>query len=84
MNEELTFDQARVRLEEIIDLLKSKEIDLDRSIDLLEEGVRIAALCSERLADNASIAAEKAIADDRSAEEDSPPATDRGDEDLER
>lgn len=84
MDEELTFGKARERLEQIIDQLKSKEIDLDKSIDLLEEGVRIAALCSERLADEASIGVEGAAEDAHSAKrEDSPPPADRGEVDFE-
>jgi exodeoxyribonuclease VII small subunit len=48
MSEETyTFDQARARLEEIAK--QAKDASLDKSLDLLEEGVRLANVCTERI-----------------------------------
>jgi len=46
-DEKYTFDQARVRLEEIVAQVRRKDVSLETSIDLLEEGVRLANLCTE-------------------------------------
>ena len=45
--ETYTFDQARARLEEIA--RQAKDVSLDKSLDLLEEGVRLANICTERI-----------------------------------
>lgn len=45
--ETYTFDQARARLEEIA--RQAKDASLDKSLDLLEEGVRLANICTERI-----------------------------------
>ncbi|MBE0476003.1 MAG: exodeoxyribonuclease VII small subunit [Coriobacteriia bacterium] len=42
-----TFAQARVRLEEIVAQVRKKDTSLERSLDLLEEGVRLANVCTE-------------------------------------
>lgn len=49
MPENITFEQAIARLEEIADRLESEEITLDESIRLYEEGMKMAKLCSDRL-----------------------------------
>lgn len=43
------FEQARVRLEEIATQVKRKDTSLEKSLDLLEEGVRLANLCTEQI-----------------------------------
>lgn len=47
--QELTFQQALGRLEEIVTEVRKKDVDLDRSLDLLEEGVRLANTCTDRI-----------------------------------
>jgi exodeoxyribonuclease VII small subunit len=42
-----TFDSARVRLEEIAAEVRKKDTSLEKSLDLLEEGVRLANQCTE-------------------------------------
>jgi exodeoxyribonuclease VII small subunit len=42
-----TFEQARIRLEEIASEVRKKDTSLERSLDLLEEGVRLANICTE-------------------------------------
>lgn len=51
MNEELTYEKAMIRLEEIVSLLEKNDVSLDESIKLFEEGMRLAAFCSEKLKD---------------------------------
>ncbi len=48
-DEKDTFETARVRLEEIAAQVKRKDISLERSLDLLEEGVRLANACTEQI-----------------------------------
>ena len=47
--EEINVKQALERLKEIAEQVDDKKIDLDKSLDLLEEGVRLANLCTERV-----------------------------------
>lgn len=49
MNEELTYEKAMARLEEIVSLLEKNDVSLDDSIKLFEEGTRLTAFCSEKL-----------------------------------
>lgn len=49
MNEELTYEKAMTRLEEIVSLLEKNDVSLDDSIRLFEEGTRLTAFCSEKL-----------------------------------
>ncbi len=47
MAEEQGFAQARARLEEIVVQVRKKDTSLEQSLDLLEEGVRLANQCTE-------------------------------------
>lgn len=47
--DEMSFEQALARLEEIVRLLERGEAPLDRSIELYQEGDRLKRLCEERL-----------------------------------
>lgn len=42
-----TFAQARARLDEIVVQVRKKDTSLEKSLDLLEEGVRLANQCTE-------------------------------------
>jgi exodeoxyribonuclease VII small subunit len=46
-DEKYTFETARVRLEEIAAEVRKKDTSLEKSLDLLEEGVRLANICTE-------------------------------------
>jgi len=46
-DERYTFEQARVRLEEIAAQVRKKDTTLEKSLDLLEEGARLALMCTE-------------------------------------
>ena len=49
MADELTYEKAVKRLEEIVDLLEKNEAPLDESMKLFEEGTKLAAFCNEKL-----------------------------------
>lgn len=44
-----SFEEALERLEEIVGLLESGELDLDRSLVLFQEGIGLARHCSKKL-----------------------------------
>lgn len=48
MSGDLSFEEALERLEAIVAQVKQKDIPLDKSLDLLEEGVRLANFCTEK------------------------------------
>lgn len=43
------FEEAIKRLEEIVEELEGGELDLDRSLEIFEEGVRLSRWCSKKL-----------------------------------
>jgi exodeoxyribonuclease VII small subunit len=47
-DENYNFTQARTRLEEIVAEVRKKDLSLEKSLDLLEEGVRLANICTEQ------------------------------------
>jgi len=58
-DERYTFEQAKARLEEIASEVRKKDTSLERSLDLLEEGVRLANICTE-LVDHTDLSADTA------------------------
>lgn len=46
---EISFEQAMAKLEEIVTALENGKAPLDRSLALFEEGVSLVKLCSSRL-----------------------------------
>ncbi|MGN1202085.1 MAG: exodeoxyribonuclease VII small subunit [Eubacterium sp.] len=46
---EMTFESAIKRLEEIVDALEKNEASLDESMKLFEEGTKLTAFCSAKL-----------------------------------
>lgn len=46
---ELNFTQALSRLEEIVEKLESPDLDLEESLKLLDEGVKLHKLCKSKL-----------------------------------
>ncbi|MDY0088441.1 MAG: exodeoxyribonuclease VII small subunit [Coriobacteriia bacterium] len=63
-DERYTFAQARARLEEIVTQVRKKDVSLEKSLDLLEEGVRLANVCTE-LSDHTEW---RTVAEDQEAE----------------
>lgn len=51
MADELTYEQAVKRLEEIVNLLEKNEATLDESMKLFEEGTNLAAFCNKKLSE---------------------------------
>ena len=49
MTEELTYEEAVKRLEEIVSLLEKNEASLDESLKLYEEGISLSVLCNKKL-----------------------------------
>ena len=47
--EEMNFETAMTRLEQIVNLLEGGKVTLDESLKLYEEGVSLVRLCSESL-----------------------------------
>lgn len=43
-----SFNEALCRLEEIVEEVKKKDVPLEKSLDLLEEGVKLANVCTEK------------------------------------
>lgn len=65
MSEGMHFDEAKERLESIVAEVRKKDTSLERSIELLEEGVRLANVCVERI--DETYTAERTEADDAGA-----------------
>jgi len=67
-DETYSFAAARARLDEIVSQVRKKDVSLEQSLDLLEEGVRLANSCTE-LIDHTewrAAAAEAAVEEDPS------------------
>ncbi len=51
MAENMTFEAAVKRLEEIVRILEGGQAPLDQSLALFEEGVKLTNLCSKKIAE---------------------------------
>ncbi len=51
MAENITFEAAVKRLEEIVRILESGQAPLDQSLALFEEGVKLTTLCSNKISE---------------------------------
>jgi exodeoxyribonuclease VII small subunit len=51
MDQEITFEQAMARLNEIVQELEKNEKPLNETVDLFEEGLQLVKVCSSRLQD---------------------------------
>lgn len=47
----ISFEQALSRLEEIVKELETGTAELDKSLDMFEEGIKLVKLCSSKLDD---------------------------------
>ena len=47
MDERISFEEALRRLEEIVEMLESDELPLEKALEVFEEGVRMSRICSE-------------------------------------
>lgn len=46
---EIKFEVAMKRLEEIVDELEKGELDIDKSLEIFEEGIKMSRICSKKL-----------------------------------
>jgi exodeoxyribonuclease VII small subunit len=67
-DETYSFSTTKSRLDEIVSQVRKKDTSLEKSLDLLEEGVRLANACTE-LIDHADWTAEAATAGEGGAGE---------------
>jgi len=49
LTEKISFDGALERLEEIVKVIQDKDLDLEKSLDFLEEGIELANLCTKNI-----------------------------------
>lgn len=47
--ENITFEQAMNRLEEIVSTLENNQISLEKSVELFQEGIQLTKLCNDKL-----------------------------------
>ena len=47
--ENITFEQAMNRLEEIVSALENNQISLEKSVELFKEGIQLTKLCNDKL-----------------------------------
>ena len=47
--ENITFEQAINRLEEIVSALENNQISLEKSVELFQEGIQLTKLCNDKL-----------------------------------
>lgn len=48
---EIKFENALKRLEEIVEKLEEGNLDLDQSLGLFEEGIKLSKICNKKLKD---------------------------------
>ena len=46
---EIKFEKAIQRLETIVDDLEKGELDIDKSLEIFEEGIKMSRVCSKKL-----------------------------------
>ncbi|MFT4578054.1 MAG: exodeoxyribonuclease VII small subunit [Nitrospinales bacterium] len=46
---EIKFEKAIQRLEKIVDDLEKGELDIDKSLEIFEEGIKMSRVCSKKL-----------------------------------
>jgi len=49
MEDEISFEEALKRLEEIVSSLETGQLPLDESLSVFEEGIRLSRLCNKKL-----------------------------------
>lgn len=47
--ENIIFEQAMNRLEEIVSALENNQISLEKSVELFQEGIQLTKLCNDKL-----------------------------------
>lgn len=49
--EDVKFEKAMKRLEEIVEKLEKGDLDIDKSLEIFEEGIKMSRICSKKLAE---------------------------------
>ncbi|MBR3148807.1 MAG: exodeoxyribonuclease VII small subunit [Eubacterium sp.] len=49
MSDNMTYEQAVERLDEIVSLLEKNEVSLDEALALFEEGTKLTSFCTKKL-----------------------------------
>lgn len=49
--EEIKFETAMKRLEKIVEELEKGELDIDKSLEIFEEGIKMSRVCSKKLSE---------------------------------
>ncbi len=48
---EIKFEAAMKRLEDIVNELEKGELDIDKSLEIFEEGIKMSRICSKKLSE---------------------------------
>lgn len=62
--ENITFEEAMKRLEEIVAALENNEVSLEKSVDLFQEGIKLSKICNDKL-NNIEDKVAKILVDDK-------------------
>ncbi|WP_294579193.1 exodeoxyribonuclease VII small subunit [uncultured Thomasclavelia sp.] len=62
--ENITFEEAMKKLEEIVSALENNQISLEKSVDLFQEGIKLSKLCNDKL-NNIEDKVAKILVDDK-------------------
>lgn len=46
---EIKFEKAMIRLEKIVEELERGDLDIDKSLEIFEEGIKMSRVCSKKL-----------------------------------
>jgi exodeoxyribonuclease VII small subunit len=49
MSKNLKFEESMVKLEKIVEQMETGDLELEKSLELFEEGIRLVRLCSSKL-----------------------------------
>ncbi len=49
MKKKINFEESLARLEEIVSLMERSDLDLEKSLSLFEEGIKLVHFCSSKL-----------------------------------
>ncbi|HIX80659.1 MULTISPECIES: exodeoxyribonuclease VII small subunit [unclassified Thomasclavelia] len=62
--ENITFEEAMKRLEEIVAALENNQVSLEKSVDLFQEGIKLSKICNDKL-NNIEDKVAKILVDDK-------------------
>lgn len=62
--ENITFEEAMKRLEEIVAALEKNQVSLEKSVDLFQEGIKLSKICNDKL-NNIEDKVAKILVDDK-------------------